>query len=381
MYSKIKRCSWGISCCSFLLALALFPTLLLAAPKDKGLSADFYRQIDHFLKSSQSNSKPLVQEAHQIVQQLGNITDNQVIFLKRVKELKAYLRLVCDFSKLKALQRTLLLENEINTHVESLNQEIRHKRAVTTWIALAIGTIVGIVGVILGTAKESDPDAHRFKIRLKKIGTNILIWAPITIGGALSLAHLITAKEVEERQVLLIHPAELIEAHSGDLTLYEIESYLQTFLTSKKEPSRSQVQEKLHVLYSKAPKQLEARIRYMQEVLEYAPQKLDPPKKEQQKRLQALQKNLSLQQSLSSSLWEELRYFLSNHMYGFAVVGALLGIVVFLLSLYFSGEWSWLAFALSVLIGLNVGLSVGYMAGDLIKKESAHEILHYEVLF
>jgi hypothetical protein len=264
MYLQVKRCLRSISCCSSLLVLVLFPTVLIAAPKDKGLSASFIGKLIAFLK-------------------IVNLA--------------------------------------------------------ARWVALAIGTMVGIAGVIIGTAKEDNPDAHRRKERLKKIGTDILIWALITIGAIEFSPSDYCKRSGRERQVLLIHPAELIVVHSGDVTLYEIESYLKAFLTSEKEYSRIQVRKKLYMLYSKAPKQLKARIRYMQEVLEYAPQKLRLPKEEQQKRLQALQESLSLQ-SLSSSPWKELRYFLSNHMYEFAVVGALLGIVIFLLSLHFSGEWS-----------------------------------------
>lgn len=375
MYLRVKIHFRNISCCSFLLVSILLPVLVSAS--STGFSGDFYRQIYHFLKSGQTRSEPLAQEAHQIVQHhLIKVTENRESFIKKVKELKAYLRLVYDLSELKTLQRTLLLEKEINAHVESLNQETRRKRGAITWAALAIGAIAGVFGAIIGTLKEDNLNARR----LKEIGINILIWAPLTIGGGLGLAHLITAKEIEERQALLIHPAELIRTHPGDVAMYEIESYLKAFLAAKNEALRSQTRKKLHAFYSKAPEQVEARIQYMKEVLEYAPQKLAPSKGEQQRQLQALQEKLSLH-PLSSSSWDELRYFLSDYMYGFAVAGAFIGVVIFLLSLHLSGGWSWPSLILSFLIGLNVGLSVGQMTGDLIQKETAQEILHYEVLF
>ena len=162
--------------------------------------------------------------------------------------------------------------------------------------------------------------------------------------------------------------------------MYEIESQLKAFLATEKEASRAQAQKKLHALHSKAPERVKDRIQYMKEVLEHAPQRLNPSKREQQRQLKAVQESLSLQFP-SPSFWDEIRYFLSGHLYGFSVAGALLGVAVFLLPLHLRGEWSWPSVALSFLIGLNVGLALGEMTGELIKKEAPHEILHYEVLF
>ncbi|ADE14705.1 conserved hypothetical protein [Nitrosococcus halophilus Nc 4] len=359
----------------FLLILALIPTLLLASP-NKDLPPDFYRQIDCFLESHQNRSELLAQEAHQIVEKLTEITENREDFVQKVKELKSYLRLSYDFSKSQTLQRTLLLEEEINAHVVSWNQEAKQKRSTITWIALAVGALAGLFVAIVRSAQKERFDMNK----IQKISINILIWAPITIGGGLSLGNLIAAKEVEQRQVLLVHPTELIRAHSGGVTMYEIESYLKAFLTAEKESSRSQTREELHKLYSKAPEQVEARIRYMKAVLEHAPQKLSPSKKEQQEQLAALQEGLSLPFPSTSS-WGEVRYFLSDHLYEVAVAGAILGVIIFILSLHLSGGWSWPYAALSFLIGLNVGFALGQMAGELIKKETPHEILHYEVFF
>jgi len=364
----------NVICYRFLWVSALIPTLLIASSKD--LPSDFYHQVNSFLQSNPRTSEPLAQGAHQIVERLTELTENRENFVQGVKELKSYLRLVGDFSQPQTLQRTLLLEEELNTHVASFNEEAKRKRSRITWIALAMGTLVGFFGVIVRVIQEES--LHLSQI--KAISLNMLIWAPITIGGGLSLGNLIAAKEVDQRQVLLVHPAELIRDPSLDMTVYEIESHLKTFLATEKGFLRSQAQKKLHALHSKAPERVKARIRYMEEVLEHAPPQLSPSKEKQQERLEALQENLSLSFPPLSS-WDKLRYFLSDHLYEFAVVGALLGIAIFLLSLHLSRTWSWPSVALSILIGLNVGFTLGQMVGELVKKETPHELIQYEVLF
>lgn len=356
------------------LALVLMPTLLLASSKE--LSTDFYQRVDRFLTSQESSSERLVQEAHQLVKHLTEVTENREDFIQKVKKLKSYLRWVCDFTQQNTFQKTLLLEEEINTHVAYWNEETKRKRSTIAWTALAIGALIGLIGSIFKAVQEERLDLNKFQ----EIGVNILIWAPITIGGGLSLGNLIAAKEVEQRQVLLVHPSELVRAYSGDVTMYEIEAQLKVFLAAEDKASRSQAQKKIHALHSKDPERVSSRVHYMKEVIKYAPQELISSKEEQQKQLQVLQENLSLRFP-SHSYFDEIRYFISDHMYGFAVAGAVLGVAIFLLSLHFSGGWSWPYAALSFLIGLNVGFSLGQMGGELLKKETPREILHHEVLF
>jgi len=361
-------------CSRFLWVFALIPTLLIASSKE--LPSDFYQQVNYFLQSNPRASEALAQGAHEMVERLTELTENRENFVQGVKELKSYLRLVCDFSQPQTLQRTLLLEEELNTHVASFNREAERKRSRITWVALAMGALVGLLGVIVRAVKEN----NLYPSQLKAVGINMLVWAPITIGAGLSLGNLIAAKEVDQRQVLLVHPAELIKNPDLNVTVYEMESHLKTFLTAEEEFSRSHALKKLHALHSKAPERVEARIRYMEEVLAHAPQQLSPSKEKQQAQLEALQENFSLHFPSPSS-WDKLRYFLSDYQYELAVVGALLGIAIFLLSLHLRRAWSWPSAALSLLIGLNVGFALGQMVGELIEKETPHELIQYEVLF
>lgn len=370
----------NISCYSLFLVLVFLPVLLFAAPKDGAPTTDLYQQVDHFFRSHQTTSESVAQTAHQIVQKLISESKDIDSFIERIRELESYLHMIYDFSNLKALQRALLLEKGINAHLEAWNRETRHKRAVITWAAIIIGALIGIVGAIIGAAKEDHIDMPLVKDRSKKTVVNILIWAPLATGAGLSIAQLITAKIVEEHQMLLVHPAEFIQVQSGDVTMYDIEDYLKTFLTLENEFARSQARKKLHALHSKLPEQVETRLHYMKEILEYAPPKFSHFQKKQQGRLQTLLEDFSLQSFLLSP-WDRLMDFLSDHLYGLAMAGAFLGAVIFLLSLYLSGGWTWPSLVLSLLIGLNVGLSLGEMVGNLIEKEVAQEIIDYESLF
>ncbi|QBQ55709.1 hypothetical protein [Nitrosococcus wardiae] len=354
----------------------LFSPLLMAS--SKALPPDFYQQVDRFLVSPQITSETLVQEAHHIVKRLVEATENREDFIQKVKVLKSYLRLVCDFTQQQTFQRTLLLEEEINTHVTSWNEEVKHKRSTITWSAIGLGALVGLLVAVTRATQENRLDLTRFQ----EIGINFLIWAPISVGGGLSLGSLVAEQEVEQRQVLLIHPTELVKKYSGDVPMYKIESHLKAFLGAKEGPFRSQAQKKLQALHSKAPEKVEGRIRYMQAVLAHAPGELIPSQKAQQDRLAVLEEVLSLQfPSQSPSSWDEIRSFLSHHLYGFAVTGAILGVIIFLLPLHLSGGWSWPYAALSFVIGLRVGFALGQMAGELIKIERPDEILHHEVFF
>lgn len=365
---------------SLLVVLIFIPTLLIASTKS--LSPDFYRQVNHFLTSKQNMSKPLVLKAHQITQHIIEVTKNREDFIQKVKELKAYLRLVYDFSQLQTLQRSLLLEEEINSHIKSWNKETKRKRSAISWTAIALGALVGLFIVIFRAIREDRLELDQFR----KMGVDVLVWAPLTIGGGLSVGNIIAAKEVEHDPMLLVHPAELMRAHSGDVATYEIESQLKAFLAAKNSSFHShEVQKKIQALHSKAPERVNSRIRYMKKVIEYAPQEeLGISKKEQRERLEILQKNLSSEfssASMSTSWWDKLRYFLSDYTYRIAMVGAILGAIIFFLPLCFSSGWSWPYAALLLVIGLSVGLSLGQMGGELIKKETPQEILRHETAF
>ncbi|ADJ29383.1 hypothetical protein [Nitrosococcus watsonii] len=365
---------------SLLVILIFIPTLLIASTKT--FPPDFYRQVNYLLTSKQNMSEPLVLKAHQIVQHIVKTTEDREGFVQKVKELKAYLRIICDLSQLQALQRALLLEEEINSRIESWNKETKRRRGTISWTAIALGALLGLLIVVFRAIREDRLELEQ----LRKMGIDILIWAPLTIGGGLSVGNVIAAKEVEHNPMLLVHPAELMRAHAGDVATYEIESQLKAFLAAKDKSSRSQViQKKIQALHSKAPERVSSRIRYMNKVIKYAPQEvLEIPKEEQQERLEILQKSLSTEfssTSMTTTWWDELRYFLSDYTYKIAIVGAILGAIIFLLPLCFSNGWSWPYAALLLVIGLSVGLSLGQMGGELIKKETPQEILYHEAAF
>jgi hypothetical protein len=363
----------------FGIVFTLAPMLLAASASEaeREPELEFYQRVDDFLQQSESQSGALVQETHQLLQPFS---EDEEEFIEKIKELKAYLRLQYDFSQPQVLQRVLLLEQEINSHIEAWNRETRRRRGFIAWTAVVIGALLGIGGAIVVAIKSED-DNFSPKNHFKETSLNILVWAPITIGAGLSLGNVIAAKEVEARQVLLVQPSELIEAHSAEVVMYEIEACLKEFLAAEKESSRAQVREQLRDFHSQAPNLVEDRIRYMEEVLKHAPKTLEltPPREERQQWLHELQESFALQHP-TRSFWGEISYFLGNHMYGFTLAGALLGMILFVSSQTVKGDWTWKMIALNLVIGLSVGSGMGQLIGELIK-EKPEEILYHEQLF